>query len=83
MAKVLVAACGLAAAAIAVDAAAGPNWDAIHDAQTAKFRQHTRTRVLPLDHGPRAISTPWLNQLYLKESGGPAAAPAADHAAAP
>ena len=44
----------------AMPALAGPNWQVIHAAE-----QHASQNdqiILPLDHGPRALSTPWANR---------------------
>lgn len=43
-------------------ASAGPNWDVIHEAE-ARHAHHAQEHVVPLDHGPRAITTPWLNSV--------------------
>lgn len=66
----------LALSSFALPAVAGPNWLVIHDAQQAHQHQHTIVKkeapsrndlILPLDHGPRALSTPWLNKEYEEE----------------
>jgi hypothetical protein len=50
-------------ALFALPAVAGPNWQVIHDAEhQASVRTGTEQEVLPLDHGPRALSTPWVNK---------------------
>jgi len=43
-------------------AAAGPNWHVIHEAE-AHHAHHAKEHVVPLDHGPRAITTPWLSKV--------------------
>ncbi len=53
----------LAAAVAASPAVAGPNWDVIHQAEANALHKHEGTAAgMPLDHGPRALSTPWLNE---------------------
>lgn len=55
-------------ATLSLPAAAGPNWDLIHKAESEKdVQKHEDMNILPLDHGPRALSTPWLNQQKEKE----------------
>lgn len=55
-------------AAFSLPAAAGPNWDVIHKAEAdQEAGKHPTALVLPLDHGPRAITTPWLNHVKLAE----------------
>ncbi len=44
----------------AMPALAGPNWQVIHAAEQ-HASQNDRI-ILPLDHGPRALSTPWENR---------------------
>lgn len=47
-----------------------PDWNVIHEGEKRHAErlyleghdQFTPTEILPLDHGPRAISTPWLNE---------------------
>ena len=69
---ILICAFGLGAA---LPALAGPDWQAIelarknHRAQVGQMEKLTtdekcaaRRLVLPLDHGPRAQSTPYLNE---------------------
>jgi hypothetical protein len=47
---------------VSMPAFAGPNWDVIHSAEAKKAaHEHESALVLPLDYGPRAITTPWLN----------------------
>ena len=61
---------GMLSALAALPAVAGPDWDAIHEAETYNatheqqiaVRNNPTTEVMPLDHGPRALSTPWLNK---------------------
>ncbi|HKB60824.1 MAG TPA: hypothetical protein VKC56_12360 [Gallionellaceae bacterium] len=54
--------------AFSLPAVAGPNWDVIHRAEANKAA-HIREKalVLPLDYGPRAITTPWLNRERIGE----------------
>ena len=57
---------------LALPAFAGPDWQVIHEAQKAHHQQHENAQkeasttmhnmILPLDHGPRALSTPWVNK---------------------
>lgn len=63
MHRVFMAIVAMGATALAATAVAGPNWDAIHDAE-AHGAHHTEEHVPPLDHGPRATSTPWLNKVH-------------------
>jgi hypothetical protein len=54
--------------AFSIPAVAGPNWDVIHRAEANKAaHEHEKALVLPLDYGPRAITTPWLNRERLGE----------------
>lgn len=61
---------GMLSALVALPAVAGPDWDAINEAETynatheqqVAMRNNPTTEVMPLDHGPRALSTPWLNK---------------------
>ena len=61
---------GMLSALVALPAVAGPDWDAIHEAETynatheqqVAVRNNPTTEVMPLDHGPRALATPWLNK---------------------
>lgn len=71
-------------AAVSMPAAAGPNWDVIHKAEADKAaHKHERALVLPLDYGPRAITTPWLNRQHLSKLVAQSEAPrATTHAAA-
>lgn len=55
---------GILAAAISMPALAGPNWDVIHEAEAHHLARHEGEHVLPLDHGPRAITTPYLNKVH-------------------
>ncbi len=49
-----------------VPAMAGPNWDIIHRAEANKAaRSHEPALAMPLDHGPRAITTPGQNEARL------------------
>lgn len=52
---------------VALPAVAGPDWQVIHDAENyqASHEQQAsiaQEEVMPLDHGPRALTTPWMNQ---------------------
>lgn len=66
----------VASAGMALSALAGPDWQLIEQARKASLveaqaqvRGGTPGRVaLPLDHGPRAQTTPWLNQQRLKRA---------------
>lgn len=78
MNQVLNALIALAAAAVAVPALAGPDFIAIEQARKAKraarvaaaekvaapaaARDCPARLVLPLDHGPRAVTTPYVNE---------------------
>jgi hypothetical protein len=72
MKKTSVTLAGILAVSFALPAMAGPNWTVIQEAvknhQAAKQKQAShkdsiaQQEVLPMDHGPRALSTPWLNQ---------------------
>lgn len=54
--------------AFSMPAVAGPNWDVIHKAEADKAaHKHEHALVLPLDYGPRAITTPWLNRQRLSQ----------------
>lgn len=62
--------------AFSMPAVAGPNWDVIHRAEANKAHRaeankaahkHENALVLPLDYGPRAITTPWVNREQLSE----------------
>ncbi len=44
----------------AMPAFAGPNWDVIRAAEHSASQDNQI--ILPLDHGPRALSTPWVNK---------------------
>ena len=59
---------GILAAAISMPALAGPNWDVIHEAEAHHLARHEAEHVLPLDYGPRAITTPWLNKLIFAKA---------------
>ncbi len=52
---------GLLAASLAVPAHAGPDWGTVRAAEH-RTAQPAAGRTAPLDHGPRALSTPWQNQ---------------------
>ena len=63
MRKPLLAMIATLAAMVSVPALAGPNWDVIHAAEADRYaQQHDATIILPLDHGPRAHTTQWLNE---------------------
>lgn len=44
----------------AMPAFAGPNWGVIRAAE--HHASQDNQIILPLDHGPRALSTPWVNK---------------------
>ena len=67
MKKLTVVLIGILAAAVQMPAQAGPNWDAIHEGEAHHLAQHAVEHALPLDHGPRAITTPWLNKAREEE----------------
>ncbi len=46
---------------------AGPNWQVIHEAE-ARHAHHATEHVAPLDHGPRAITTPWVAKVEAEQS---------------
>lgn len=59
----LIAMIATLSALASLPALAGPNWDVIHAAEADRYaQQHDATIVLPLDHGPRAHTTQWLNE---------------------
>ena len=64
MKKLLVSLIGALTLSITLPALAGPDWQAIEQARKAK--QATKCSpdalVLPLDHGPRALTTPSQNR---------------------
>ncbi len=62
---------GLFAASLEVPAFAGPNWEVIHEAEAHHLAHHAEGHVAPLDHGPRAISTPWLNKVHAHSAPAP------------
>ena len=47
---------------LAMPAFAGPNWDVIRAAEHHASQEPDNQVILPLDHGPRALSTPWVNK---------------------
>ncbi len=47
---------------VAMPAFAGPNWDVIRASEQHASQEHDSQIILPLDHGPRALSTPWINK---------------------
>ena len=76
MKKTTMALAGILAVSFALPAMAGPNWTIIHSEETYATKQHPQTGknhnlqqdILPVGHGPRALSTSWLNkerELYL------------------
>jgi hypothetical protein len=67
MKKLTVTLIGILAATSQMPALAGPNWDVIHEAEARHLAHHAEEHVLPLDHGPRAITTPWLNKVHERE----------------
>ncbi len=72
MKKMSIAFAALVSAAVALPAAAGPDWNVIREAEAHKAPHQnsaaTRTPAEePLDHGPRALSTPWLNEEHEAE----------------
>ncbi len=68
MKKIALIAVAALPALFSLPALAGPNWDVIHKAEADKAARKSETSVvLPLDHGPRAITTPWQNELWLSE----------------
>lgn len=75
MNKLLAKLVGLVAAGMMLPALAGPDWQAIEQARKNKRTQVAQMEklapeqkcaakrlVLPLDHGPRAQTTPYLNE---------------------
>lgn len=75
MNKLITTLVDLIAAGMTLPALAGPDWQAIEQARTNKRAQVAQMEkltpeekctakrlVLPLDHGPRAQSTPYLNE---------------------
>lgn len=71
MKRISIPLAGILAATLALPAVAGPDWTIIRAAHnnTAQQQPHGAQQapaaeedVLPLDHGPRALSTPWLNK---------------------
>lgn len=71
MKKISITLAGMLSISLALPAVAGPNWSIIHDAEAhkASHQQPAATKnvptveeVVPLDHGPRALSTPYLNK---------------------
>lgn len=47
-------------------ATAGPNWHVIHEAE-AHRAHHAKEHAAPLDHGPRAITAPWLSKVEAEQ----------------
>lgn len=75
MNKLLTTLIGFVAAGVMLPAFAGPDWQAIEQARSSKRIQLAQTNpdgarqacterrlVLPLDHGPRAQTTPYQNE---------------------
>ena len=66
MKKSYLIAAGILSVFTALPALAGPDGQIIHDAehQTASHEQQAvaTEAVMPLDHGPRALTTPWMNK---------------------
>jgi hypothetical protein len=69
MNKLSAALFGLMAVSLAAPALAGPNWDVIREAESRHAAHKAEEHVEPLDHGPRAISTPWLNRMHAMHEG--------------
>lgn len=64
--------CMLAISLFSVPAVAGPDWSVIQEArylkqQASLTRSSAEQEVMPLDHGPRALSTPWMNEQHMRE----------------
>ena len=84
MKKMCIALFGALGIAASLPAAAGPDWQAIEQArkakqsedvtQVAQAAETTKKFVLPLDHGPRSETTPWLNQQRMQRFAAKAAA---------
>lgn len=64
MKKSYLVAAALLSVSVALPAVAGPDWQIIHDAEHYSHQQpiHVAEVAMPLDHGPRALTTPWMNQ---------------------
>ena len=65
MNKSYLIAAGMLSVFVALPAVAGPNWQVIHEGEHSHEQLANAPQaeeVLPLDHGPRALSTPWLNK---------------------
>lgn len=66
----------VASAGMSLPAVGGPDWQLLEQAREAgrveaekQVREGAPRRLaLPLDHGPRAQTTPWLNQQRLKRA---------------
>jgi len=58
----------LAAFTLSLPAVAGPDWSVIQDARKMSSlhkmaeKQSLAKEAMPIDHGPRALSTSWLNK---------------------
>ena len=57
----------IAAIVFATPALAGPNWDNIRASEQHASQDPVSQIILPLDHGPRALSTPWVNKEWRLE----------------
>ncbi len=64
MKKFLITLTGVLTIGATLPAIAGPDWQLIEAARKAKAAATDTPKklVLPLDHGPRAQTTPWSNQ---------------------
>lgn len=68
--KRVVTIASLLAVLFAVPAVAGPDWNVIQEGEANKLAHEHQAAVehlpiseaLPLDHGPRALTTPWMNE---------------------
>lgn len=82
MKHISIALAGMFAVSLALPAAAGPDWTVIR-AGEAHRAAHPQEEVVPLDHGPRALSTPWVNEEELQLQASAHAHKAAPIAASP
>lgn len=65
MKKRLIAVLGAVTLGATLPAIAGPDFQLVERGRKAKLEAHERLpqrMALPLDHGPRPQTTPWLNQ---------------------
>ncbi len=83
MKHISLALAGMFAVSLALPAAAGPDWTVIRAGETHKSmhtqqaaKSNPQEEAVPLDHGPRALSTPWLNQEHQLEAAALAHKPA-------